>query len=413
MRRPPRQFGSGRPARPGFTIVELLVAAVLTAIVVGAALPFVTGQPKVIAAAAARGEAGQNARFALTTLDRELRMVGTGTTATQPMLVAADPYAITFNADLVTSDPADIWGVSYDPSVDTTATVALQPPAVTLPRALGTYPQAAFLDRDGTVAGAETISYWVSADSSSPRPNEYVLFRQVNRLAPVVVTTGVVLQPGQVFFKYLWAKDSSATIDTVPASAFPLRHLAATHGSAADTGENGRIAAQVDRVRSVIVYATGQYRDPRRGGALGQRPARASTTLINVTALRRTSCGTAPDPTTVKSVVPTPTTGPPTSVTLTWSAVTDDGAGERDVDRYLIYRSINGAPFQNPIADVPATGRAGQAYTYVDYDVKRAPVAPQTSTDKNSFVYAVVAQDCQPQVGTPVPTPALQLQVSP
>ncbi len=402
-----------RAARAGFTIAELLVAAVLTVVVVGAALPFVTGQPKVIAAAAVRGEAAQNARFALTTLDRELRMVGTGTTPTQPMLIAADPYAITFNADLVTSDSLDIWGISYDPSVDTLATVALQPPAVTLPRSLGSYPQAPFLDRDGTVAGAETISYWVSRDSSSPRPNEYVLFRQVNRLAPAVVTTGIVLKPGDVFFKYLWVKDTTATIDTVPPSAFPLRHLAATHGSPADTGENGRIASQVDRVRAVIVNAAAQYADPRRGGTLGQRTARASTTLINVTALRRNSCGTAPDGVPVTGVTPTPSSGSPNYVTLTWTAVTDDGAGERDVDRYLIYRSINGAAFQNPIADVPATGRSGQQYTYVDYDVKRAPVPPQTASSTNSFVYAVVAQDCQPQVSVTVPTSPLRLPVAP
>lgn len=410
-----RAHTAREPGRGGFTIVELLVALVLTLIVVGAALPFVTGQPKVIAAAAARADAGQNARFALTTLDRELRMIGTGTTATQPMLVAADPYAITFNADLVTSDSADIWGVSYDPNVDTTATIALQPPAIALPRALGTYPQVPFLDHDGTPGGAETISYWVSPDSSSMRPYEYVLFRQVNRLAPVVVTTGIVLKPGDVFFKYLWVKDTTMAIDTVPSGAFPLRHLAATHGAAADTGENGRLPSQVDRVRTVIVYATGQYKDPRRGGTLGQRTARASTTLINVTALRRYSCGLAPDPATVTSVVPTPTsnTVPPSYVTLTWNAVTDDGAGERDVDRYLVYRSINGVAFQNPIADVPATGRAGQQYTYVDYDVKRAPVAPQTAASTNSFVYAVVAQDCQPQTGTPVPTAPLNLLVSP
>lgn len=405
---------ASRAARAGFTLAELLVAAVLTAVIVGAALPFVTGQPRVIAAAAARGEAAQNARFALTTLDRELRMIGTGTMATQPMLVAADPYAITFNADLVTSDSADrTWAISYDPSVDSAAAWALQPPAITLPRALGTYPRAPFLAATGAPAGAETISYWVSPDSSSPRPNEYVLFRRVNRFAPVVVTTGIVLKPGDVFFKYLWVRDSTAAIDTVPASAFPLRHLAATHGAAADTGENGRLPAGVDRVRTVIVNAVGQYADPRRGGALGQRAARASTTLINVVALRRSSCGTAPDSVPVVSVVPFPASGVPNYATVTWTAGTDDGAGERDVDRYLIYRSINGAPFFDPIADVPATGRAGQTYTYVDYDVKRPPVGTQTPTDKNSFVYAVVAQDCQPQVGPSAPSAPVLLQVSP
>ncbi|HEY0777882.1 MAG TPA: prepilin-type N-terminal cleavage/methylation domain-containing protein [Gemmatirosa sp.] len=399
-------------ARRGFTIVELLVAAVLTAVIIGAALPFIIGQPKVIAAAAVRGDAGQNARFALTTLDRELRMIGTGTLATQPMLVAADPYAITFNADLVTRDSTDIWGVSYDPSVDSTAAIALQPPAVSLPRALGTYPQVPFALADGSPAYAETVSYWVSPDSSSPRPNEYVLFRKVNRLAPVVVTTGIYIKPGDVFFKYVWVRDTTAALDTVPASAFPLRHTAAIHGSAADTGENGRVASQVDRVRVVVVNAAGQYRDPRRNGALGQRTARASTTLINVTALRRNACGTAPDASPATAALSS-SGGTPDHVTVSWTAVTDDGAGERDIDRYLIYRSINGGPFTNPIADVPAAGQAGRAYTYVDYDVKRAPVSPQTASSTNSFVYAVVAQDCQPQVATMSPTTALQVPVVP
>ncbi len=402
-----------RRARPGFTLAELLVAAVLTAVVVGAALPFVTGQPKVIAAAAARGDAGQNARFAITTLERELRMIGTGTLSTQPMLVAADPYAITFNADLVNAkDSLDIWAITYDPSVDSTAAVALQPPAVTLPRALGSYPQVPFVLSDGSPAFAETVSYWVSRDSSSPRPNEYVLFRQVNRLAPVVVTTGLYIRPGDPFFKYVWVKDTTAALDTVPASAFPLRHLAATHGSPADTGETGRIASQVDRVRVVVVNAAGQYRDPRRGGALGQRTASASTALINVTALRRNSCGTAPDPSPAAAALAS-NSGNPDHVTVIWTAVTDDGAGERDVDRYLIYRSINGAPYTNPIADVPAAGRAGQVYTYVDYDVKRAPLATQTSSSTNTFIYAVVAQDCQPQVATMWPTMPLQIPVVP
>ncbi len=401
--------------RPGFTILELLLAAALTVILIGAALPFVVGQPRVVAAAAARGDAAQNARFALTTLERELRMVGTGTLATQPMLVAADPYAITFNADLVNAtDSTDIWAVTYDRSVDSASSVALQPPAITLPRALGTYPQVPFtISSSGAPAWAETISYWVSPDSSSPRANEYVLFRQVNRLAPVVVTTGILLRPGDVFFKYLWVANASGTIDTVPPSAFPLRHVAALHGSAADTGETGQIASQVDRVRTVIITPVAQYADPRRGGAIGQRAARASTTMINVSALRRNSCGTAPDPVPLTAVTPTLAAGLPSYVTLTWSAGTDDGAGERDIDRYLIYRSINGAAFYDPIADVPATGHAGQTYTYVDYDVKRTPVAPQTAASTNNFVYAVVAQDCQPQVGPSTPSAPVALTVVP
>ena len=46
----------------------------------------------------------QNARFGALTIDRELRIAGSGIPSQQPMIVQATPYAITFNADLATND---------------------------------------------------------------------------------------------------------------------------------------------------------------------------------------------------------------------------------------------------------------------------------------------------------------------
>ena len=398
------------PRRGGFTLTEMLVAVVLLAVIAGFALPFVTSQPKLVAAAAVRGDALQGARFAQTTVDRELRMIGTGTLPGQPMLVYADAYAITFNADLVTRSDTNVWAVSLDPDADPAGVLAMQPPAMALPRGTLTYPQAAFLGANGVPGGAETVSYWVSRDSSTAPTDDYVLWRRVNRLAPVLVTTGVVIPVDTPFFQYRYVRDSTGTVDTVPQARLPLQHLSPTHGAAADTGENGRMGSYIDRVRTVTVRASVRFTDPRRGGGTGLRQVRASTTLINVTALRRNGCGTAPDATAPLVQLVT-ANGQPDYVRVTWTAVTDDGAGERDVDRYLIYRSENGAALGEPREDVAAVNKAGATYAFDDYDVKRATGTGAPAG--NRFTYAVTAQDCQPQVAPMTPTAPLFVPVVP
>lgn len=395
-----------RPSRPGFTVTELVVAASVFALLAGFALPFITGQPKLVAAAAARGDAAQSARFAQTTIDRELRMIGANTLPSQPMLVYADGFAVTFNADLLSNDADDVFAAGYNPDADTSTVSALQPPAMTLPRGGFTYPQAPMLASTNVAGAAETISYWVSPDSSTSEPNDYVLWRKVNRATALPVTTGVYVPAGRTFFQYFWVRDSTGAVDSVRTAQLPLRHLSPLHASSADTGENARIASQIDRVRSVRISAIVQYRDPRRGGAPGTRTATSTTTMINVAALRRSSCGTAPDASVV-TATPVLSNGQIDYVRLTWTAVTDDGSGERDVHRYHIYRSENAAPVGLPLDDVPAVNVAGSTYTYRDYDVRRSPRGAQTPASTNSFAYGVSAQDCQPQsapltMGTPV-----------
>jgi hypothetical protein len=384
--------------------MELMVAATLTAVVFGVAIPLLTGQSRTIASSAGRLDAQQNARYAQNALDRELRMVGVNTLGTQPMIVQADARAVTFNSDLTTRDAADAWSIYYDADADSTTTLAMQTPGIAMPVTGFVYPSVNMLDRDGLPGRAETISYWVSADSSSPRPNEYILWRKANRADPVVVASGIYLASGQPFFQYIWAKDSTGVLDTVPAARLPLKHLASTHGSPADTGETATIAAQVDRVRSVVVRVAAQFRDAKPGAPLGRRMVRNTTSLVNMTMLNRPSCGLAPDPVSV-SVNVTYNNGQPDKATLTWSHASDDLGGERDVERYLLYRSENGAPWGEPFDEVPA---GSTNYSYADSDVKRPPTAAHPWF--NNFQYAVVVQDCQPQLsalGTSATLPIL------
>ncbi len=403
-----------RPHRPslraGFTIAELLVAAVITAVVFAIALPLLGSQSRAVAATAGRVDALQNARYAQNAVDRELRMVGVNTLTGQPMVVQAGPYVVTFNADLVTRDEDDVWSIYYDPDADSTTTLAMQPPAVALPVTGFSYPSVAALDRSGLPGRAETVSYWVSADSTSPRPDEYVLFRRVNKAAAVAVVTGLYIAPGQPFFRYLWARDSTGVIDTVPAAKLPLRHTVGVHGSVADTGETATLAAGVDRIRAIIVQASGQYRDARPGAPLVRRATRTQTTLINMTMLNRPSCGLAPDPVAATAALVL-VNGQPSHVRISWTKASDDGAGERDIERYLIYRAVNGAAYGEPLEELPSVNGAVATYYWDDQDVKRPPTA--SNPISNTFAYAIVVQDCQPSLSTPATTSTLVVPVIP
>jgi len=101
--------------------------------------------------------------------------------------------------------------------------------------------------------------------------------------------------------------------------------------------------------------------------------------------------------------------GQPDHMNVSFTRASDDGAGERDVERYLIYRAVNGAPFGEPVDEVPANN-GGAGYVWTDADIKRATPAYPGS---NTFQYAVVVQDCQPQLSAPTSSSTLTVPVIP
>jgi hypothetical protein len=72
---------------------------------------------------------------------------------------------------------------------------------------------------------------------------------------------------------------------------------------------------------------------------------------------------------------------------LSWGSSIDQEGGERDVQRYAIYRRTPtaGTAWDEPITSIPVAGGQG-VYTYTDNAVPRA----------QSFEYGVAAQDCTP-----------------
>ena len=118
----------------GFTLIEMLVSLVVLSLVMSAAVWFFRGVSRAVAGTADRMDAMRNLRFAVSTMDRELRNAGAGTTEMQPTLVFVSPSVVVFNADIVSPIAGSPTAVNYDPDVNPNAANALlkgleEPPA--------------------------------------------------------------------------------------------------------------------------------------------------------------------------------------------------------------------------------------------------------------------------------------------
>ena len=366
-------------SRPGFTLTEIMVAMTLMLFVLGVATNSFRKQSGLIAAQSGRLEAQQTAQFTLSELDRELRLAGVGVADMQPVVVQADSLAITFNADLISTVAGDPSAVYIDTLANSDATTVWRSlDKRTLPRSGFYYPDSTHMRSVGAPSGAETISYWLSRDSTSTATNEYVLFRRVNQAAARLVAKGIIRNPTDTIFQY-FKGDSLGNLTAIGTANLPLYHNASTHGVKADSGK----LAWVDSIRTIRVRMTVVFRD--RSGPVYRRLDH-TIRLMNAGLVRRATCGEAP-------LGPTPTASAAVNAdgvpyaTITFAKSGDEGAGEKDVERYALYRRLNGESTvgAEPFASIPA-GNA--TYTFTDTDVLSG----------QQWVYGVAAQDCTPSI---------------
>jgi len=364
--------------RRGFTILETLISMTLVLIIMAISTRLFFSQTRMLSQQAGRLEAQQNAQFSLASLDRELRVAGIGVVDKQPILVMAGPRAITFNTDLVSRVTGDPGPVYIDKDADSSSTLVFQKADhVTLPLSTYTYPDTTYAQQGGVPSAAETISFWVSRDSTSPVTNEYLLFRRVNGDPPRVVARGIRVNSSDTVFQY-FKRDSAGVSTAISPALLPLYHAATIHGSAADTGRS----ALTDSIKTVRLRMTAMYRD--RNGVQIIRRIDMTIQLMNAGLVRRTDCGEPPI-----GVTPTATlgtnavTGGPI-ITVAWTRSTDEATGEKDVERYTIFRRASAvSAFTEPIASIPA---GSATYTFKDANVASG----------DSWIYGVAAQDCTP-----------------
>jgi prepilin-type N-terminal cleavage/methylation domain-containing protein len=368
--------------RGGFTLIEMMIAVSVLLLVFAAAVPFFRVQARSVAAHAGRNDAQQNARFAMSAIDRDLRVAGAGIVVQQPMIVLADEFAVTFNADLVSADTADPGAVYFDPSADPLGTTVLpNTRQITLPNTSQSYPSMTYMQ--GTAGGgsalpsrAETISYWMALDSGTARSDDYVMWRQVNDLTPTIVAKGLIVPSGDQPFRY-FTTDSLGASREIPASQLPLVHRAPVHGANDDTASS----ALTDSIRNVRVRLTSIFSDARGDSAV--RSVEGSIRLLNSGLTKFSACGEPPLGPSL-AAAPGITAGGQPFVRLTWVPSIDESAGERDVERYALFkRSTTSTDWGEPFASVPA-GLA--TYSFDDLGV----VAGET------WVYGLMSQDCTP-----------------
>lgn len=373
------------------TLVEMLLALLVFSFVMAGALTFLRSQSRSFTLGSERVAMYQNTRYALNQMEKDLRTAGAGAPDQQPQLIYAGPNVVAFNANYWTNTPGDVKAVYYNPDAPDSAVQALkQTQRITIPQTAFGYPDTSYTDGSSN-SSAETIIFYFAPDTSTARADDYVLYRQVNNLAAELVSRNLLHTPGLPFLQYYALSTppggGTASINLVPAANLPWWHVAKIHLSPADTfvppGLGG--GALIDSVRAVRVNFTST--NGRGGSDERRRTLSRMIRLPNAGLVNKKSCGDEPQLGPGFAPVANPAyaaDGVTPVVTLTWAAATDEAAGERDVERYVIWRRLSAAPdWGDPIVTVPS-GTA--PYQYQD-----ASVAPATA-----YAYAVAAQDCTP-----------------
>lgn len=374
-----RAMTGGRSSRTGFTLLEMLISISVSLLVLAVVVPFFRAQVLAVGTHSGRMDAQQNVRFGASTIDRELRVAGVGVVSSQPLIVQAAPDAITFSVDFATRSASDLGAVYYDPDLLPAAVVSLAPATrIVLPLSAIGYPDTAYAQAGGAPSSAETISFWVAPDTASDGGGLYALYRRVNDTPAAVIAKGIMVTPGEPVFRYFKA-DTLGKVREIPQALLPIYHRAAIHGSAADTLRS----ALTDSIRVVRVRLTGRYTG--RDGTVATRTVDTGIRLMNAGLLQYSTCGDLPrfaGP--VSATLADPPPAP--RIVVTWPPSSDEATGEKDVERYVIYRRDPAAfTWGEPYASVPA---GSPSYSFSDAGVK---VGEQ-------WAYAVAAQDCSAQL---------------
>lgn len=367
----------------GMSLVEVVIAMLVFGVVMSGALGFLSVQNRAFHRGLDRMTAMQGSRYALQVLSTDLMTLGTNLPNSQPALVYAGPDVIVFNADYASNVENDVFASYFDPDAPTGEVTAMRRP-ITLPNTSVRYPDTLYTTRARTASPGETIIFWFALDSATARSDDYALLRQVNSTQPEVVARHILGSSRTPFFRYLRRKDfasAASVVDSIPDSALPIRHWFAMHGLPGDTGTS----ALADSIRGVRV----SFRTSNGLEGPQERISEVSRviTFPNAGLGTFTTCGSEPILGQPLTAVAVDRGGGEWAINLLWLPATDEGGGERDVARYVIYRQEGTftSDWGDPYLSIPA-GEA--AYTYSDQAVEVGDL----------YRYALAAQDCTPSL---------------
>lgn len=371
--------------RRGMTLVELTVAILIFSFIMAGALSMLNSESRRFRLGGEKAAMYQNGRFALNEMEKDLRTSGAGAPDMQPQLVYIGDSVLVFNANYWTNTPGDVEAVYYSVDAPDSAVSAMRTSGrITIPFSGGVqYPDTNYT-MGGVNSPAETITFYFGRDSSTARTDDFILWRRINNLAPEVVSSNILRTAGEPFFRYFRERTNGAnvTIDTVPQASLPWRHARPIHLAINDTGTFARI----DSIRAIRVSFT--VTNGRVGTAAGEQ-TRALTRLLrlpNVGLSVTRTCGDEPLFSSAVTAVTGLTVDSVRYARLSFLPSIDETAGERDVERYVIWRRFGSATdWGDPLAVIPG---GDTLLIYNDLTVIR----------DSTYRYAVAAQDCTPSL---------------
>jgi prepilin-type N-terminal cleavage/methylation domain-containing protein len=374
---------SGPVRRSGVTLVELLVALTLFGALMAGALSMLRGETRRFQLGGERAAIYQNGRFALNEMEKDLRTSGAGAPDMQPQLVFVGDSVLVFNANYWSNTPGDVEAVYISVDAPDSAVSAMRPSGrIVIPYSGGlTYPDTSYT-LGGINSPAETITFYFRGDSSTTRTDDYILWRRINNLSPEVVSTNILRTPNEPFFRYFRREltGSTVTLSAVPMQSLPWRHERPIHLASNDTG----IFARIDSIRAVRVSFT--VTNGRLGSAAGEQ-TRALTRFIRLPNSGLSSvrtCGDAPIFTSTIVVQPGMLADSTRFARISFAPSVDELSGERDVERYIIWRRFGSATdWPEPLTIIPA---GDSLHVYID----------RTVLIDSTYRYGVAAQDCTP-----------------
>jgi len=377
--------------RRGLTLTELLVTLAVFTVVISSAFAFLLSQTRGFRNMAARSDQVQSARFGRDVLRQELRTAGTNVTEDQPMIVFASDSVFAFNADVLTNrlDSAMFTGAIYVDQYASNAEAAAMSTSVAapIPGTAFTYPLADYTRVVGTAGDAETVIFRFARDTGTTDVNTFMLVRKVNANPAEVVATGLRRTTGKPFFRYWYDptryNPALTSLDTVPRSWLPLAKTVAARGVTPDTGT--ATTTRIDQIRGVEVSYDAARPSSSRVETVSYMVPMPNTAMDR----QARACGRAPI---APGAMGLTWRTDSLSVIVTWPRATDDGAGESDAVRYVLWRRLDGATtWGTPIATISSEVGTG-GYRYKDGGVDRGA--------GRRYRYALAVQDCTPNLST-------------
>lgn len=350
-------------------MIEMIFAVSITVLVFAIAVPFFRAQTRAMDVGGGRLDAFQSARYAVARIESDLRSAAGD--IGQPLIVQAAPMALSFNANRLgrttSADPnASYWDTSYDTLWTNSWRVSR---AAYLPLSSKTYPTTAYTDPSGATSKAETIQYFLRADTAGGNSNLYVLYRRVNDRDSTLVTRNLYVPSDSNFFFQYYSTNASGATAAIANASLPIYWDDSLR--------------RADSITAVQVRATGRFWDARNRQDV-RRDLYVSIKLRNAFHLLETSCGAVPaTPDSLGVTVETAPAGQKLDVRLDWSGVTGDSTAPKDVRQYVVYRRPSGSAEWTAIASRPA--RRASTYRYQDFAI------PDSA---GTYQYGLAARDC-------------------